>query len=348
MRTSRLKQLRKKRRKGFIRLIRFISIFPFSAAFSLSLITTPSYAVMRSQAQVNTGHFSSAFVFPQTVQDMANKVKGNTDHASEQVQSLQALLISLPKEKNQQSPLLFMQIQQLSVSAKNSLDEAAALYSELEQYAIRAQTELDSMQSLYNQLKKKPLVDQTQLIDAQTNLQSVQRVNTYVQIAYMQAKPAIDMVYQLYETLLSSNGNKLQPTVSRSVYGSSVTGDIYDQDTTITKNVYEVNVTDAVYAKQTISQSVYDTSVASSVYGTQTVTYSTYGKEGAYFLHITTPNESTSMISPASKSDPVPSIPAEASNVTTSSNTPYGGRKKEFQNGITIKIGRQDPPNKYL
>jgi hypothetical protein len=327
MRTSRLKRLRKKRRKGFIRLI---TILPISALFSLSLITTPSYAVMRSQAQVNIGHFSAAFVFPQTVQDMANKVKGNIDNASDQVQSLQALLKSLPKVNTQQIPLLFMQIQQLSVSAKSSLDEAAALYLKLEQYSIRAQTEMDSMQSLYNQLKKKPGVNQTQLLEAQTNLRSVQRVNTYVQSAYMQAKPAINMVYQLHETLLGSNGINLRPTVSQSVYGSSVTGDVYGQNTTITKNVYEVNVTDAVYANQTISQSVYVTSVASSVYGTQTVTHSTYGKEGTSTLNITTPNESKSMISPASKPDTVPSIPATAPSVTTSSNTNYGGRKKEF------------------
>jgi hypothetical protein len=334
MRTSRLKRFKKKRSKGFIRLI---YILPFSAAFSLSLISTPSYAAMKSQAQVNTGHFSAAFVFPQTVQDLSNTVKGDTDRALGQVQSLQALLQTLPTVNNQQSPLLLTQIQQLAVKAKSSLDEAEALYSKLEKYSIRAQTEMDSMQSLYNQLKKKPWVNETKLLEAQTNLKSVQGVNTYVQSAYMQAKPAIDMVYQLQATLLGLNAKNLQPTVSQSVYGSSVTGDVYGQNTTITKDVYEVNVTDSVYANQTISESVYVTSVAPSVYGTQTITHSTYGNEGTFTFHITTPSESKSVISPVSKSDTAPSIPATALTVTTSSNPNSGSRKKEFQNGITIK-----------
>jgi hypothetical protein len=253
MRRSRLSRKRKKRQ---LVTYRFLTLLPLSA-FSLSMMTTPSYALMSNQVRTSNEVFSAAFIFPNTIQELAERAVQDALVATSQSKQTQTLLLSCQDDKvnSKKTEALFQQIQQAASLVRNAANDAATLGSQLAAYAKRAEADVIAAQTNLAQLQKSGSANPTQLAEGLERVQSTERVNAYVQSGYelarssgVSANASVMCAESVALLAVRCVKDKQDHDDEKSKVGSTVTNDVYDQGP-VTNSVYNLPLT--------VSQDVY-------------------------------------------------------------------------------------------
>ncbi|MNB81625.1 hypothetical protein D3C75_284110 [compost metagenome] len=212
MRLSRTSRKKNNRRLILPQLAGIVVI----SVYGIGQITSPTYALITGSAAAESG-ITSAFVFPVTVDQLANKASEAMNRAVLKREAAKGVFADIA-DTNADSEAAEGQmsgIQEAAEQARGAAASAAELLAQLEAYSLRSQQDLaqqreeirlrlDSFAVTFEQLEEAQQTDTSvfeQLL-AQANLTIVEfqemvrrlastvRVDTYVQAAYQQAMTA--------------------------------------------------------------------------------------------------------------------------------------------------------------
>ncbi|MEK8210971.1 hypothetical protein [Paenibacillus sp. FSL L8-0463] len=189
------------------------------SAYGIGQITTPTYALLTDVAATESSNITTAFVFPSTVDHIANQASEAMKLAAWQREAAREALAEIT-DKNTDSETAEGRIggiQEAAAQTREAAAGAAALLAELQGYLTRSQLELEQQVNEVNQRLSPYEVDFNQLTTAQNNaipvfeqllsqanltlgefqemvrkLSSIRRVDAYVQAAYHQASTAAE------------------------------------------------------------------------------------------------------------------------------------------------------------
>ncbi|ANE46889.1 hypothetical protein SY83_12055 [Paenibacillus swuensis] len=160
------------------------------AAVTLSPLPPSTYALLTSSVEVTGNHFSSAFVFPQTVNDLA--VASELFRADAEARIGQATELYdqlLRAESLEAGENIWTELSELLMKVIESVASTRADLLLLSEYHNQAQGELSSAKSDYEELvnqigEEADLYETSALTSLETKMHSAERVAAYVMSAY--------------------------------------------------------------------------------------------------------------------------------------------------------------------
>ncbi len=211
----RLSRTSRKKNKSRLNLPRLAGIVVISA-YGIGQITSPTYALITSSTASESG-ITSAFVFPVTVDQLANQASDAMNRAILKHEAAKGALADIA-DKDADSKKAGNQIgniQEAAEQARRAAASAAELLAQLEAYSLRSQQELaqqraemdlrlapagvtidqlDTAQqtdpAAFEQLLVKADLTMIEFQEMVRRLASTVRVDTYVRAAYQQALTA--------------------------------------------------------------------------------------------------------------------------------------------------------------
>lgn len=186
------------------------------SAYGIGQITTPTYALLTNSTVAESSQITTAFVFPGTVDEIADLASKAMNRAVEQREAAKGILSDIRDSGDSQSAEGQLDsIKEAAGLTREASADATALLAQLQSYSIRSQQEVDLQLYEIDQRLSPFGVNFKQLTEAQIGeaqvfeqllgqahltlaefeemvrtVSSLRRVDAYVQAAYQQASTA--------------------------------------------------------------------------------------------------------------------------------------------------------------
>lgn len=226
----------KKKKKITSKVLYLTTIGLFTMGITGSTQYPSSYSLFTDSTQISTDFISTAFVFPNTVQEIARKVELAKQKIKQYDQEANQAYKQCENEDLEEAKIHAEIIFDLEISVQKQRLEAENDFKELENYFLIAEEELQFAQLYLKEMIKQENPDQKLVDEAHREVQSAQQIYAYIISPYKQAIKDLEQV-----SILVNQFNEVMNQAKQCIENkdTSVTEEVYGQNDSVTEEVYD-------------------------------------------------------------------------------------------------------------